>query len=101
MSMMWTLETALPVLQAVERICADRGAHCALGGSVLHKGGSEKDLDVFIYPHNKQGYEKDSLLTAFSKLLKWSGETQLHFQYDDKDVVQFFLKDKRIDVFFL
>src|SRR3954469_18790986 len=48
-----TLEDALPVVRWLETQLIPKGAHCSLGGSVLHKGFSEKDLDIFIYPHNE------------------------------------------------
>jgi hypothetical protein len=47
-----TLEQALPVIRGIEYELSSRGAHCALGGSVLHRGESEKDLDIFVYPRN-------------------------------------------------
>jgi len=47
-----TLEQALPIVRGIEYELASRGAHCALGGSVLHRGESAKDLDIFVYPRN-------------------------------------------------
>lgn len=47
-----TLEQALPVIRDIETKLIPHGAHCALGGSVLHRGESEKDLDIFVYPRN-------------------------------------------------
>lgn len=47
-----TLEQALPIIRGIECELSSRGAHCALGGSVLHRGESEKDLDIFVYPRN-------------------------------------------------
>lgn len=49
---MWTLEQALPVARAVEEFLkTECKAYLALGGSVLTKGVSKDDLDLFIYPH--------------------------------------------------
>ncbi len=47
-----TLEQALPFVRELETKLIPLGAHCALGGSVLHQGGSNKDLDIFVYPRN-------------------------------------------------
>lgn len=47
-----TLEQALPVVRDIETKLIPLGAHCALGGSVLHRGESHKDLDIFVYPRN-------------------------------------------------
>jgi hypothetical protein len=47
-----TLEEALPIVRDLEQKLIPLGAHCALGGSVLHRGVSTKDVDIFVYPHN-------------------------------------------------
>lgn len=47
----WTLETAAPVARMVEGVALDFGYHVALGGGVLYRGESEKDLDIFVYLH--------------------------------------------------
>jgi hypothetical protein len=49
-----TLEESLPFVRWLETQLIPRHAHCALGGSVLHRGWSEKDLDVIVYPHNQR-----------------------------------------------
>jgi hypothetical protein len=48
-----TPEAALPIVRSVEEKLIPLGAHCSLGGSVLHRGESTKDLDIFVYPHNQ------------------------------------------------
>lgn len=47
-----TLEAAVRVCQLVESVVAPLGAHCALTGGCLYRGGSSKDIDIIIYPHN-------------------------------------------------
>lgn len=47
-----TLDQALPVVRDIEAKLIPHGAHCSLGGSVLHRGESSKDLDIFVYPRN-------------------------------------------------
>ena len=48
----WTLETGVNFARKLELAIRDSGFHVALGGSVLHVGHSNKDLDLFVYPHN-------------------------------------------------
>jgi len=49
------LEDAIPFARWLEQQLIPRHAHCALAGSVLHAGSSEKDLDIIVYPHSKSG----------------------------------------------
>lgn len=103
----WTLGNGILFIQELEAFLCQRwkehknGAlvHCALGGSVLHKALSDKDLDIFIYPH-KFGYDPDEV----------AGELEVHystklipcdFQHDDKDVRKAYINNQRVDFFFL
>jgi len=49
-----TLDQALPFVRSLEQKLIPLGAHCALGGSVLHSGESNKDLDIFVYPNSQE-----------------------------------------------
>ena|SRR5690348_6488256 len=51
---MWDTGQAIKFCRALEEKTEAMGLHVAFGGSVLHKGYSEKDLDVFVYPHFKE-----------------------------------------------
>lgn len=105
---MWTLEQAMSVIEPLEPKLGNIGFHCALNGSVLYNGKSEKDLDLIIYPHTKvNGVTPDwdsakSLLKDYFgavKITDCGGVSQLR---DDKEVS--WLKTstgKRIDFFFL
>jgi len=42
---------AIEICNEIEKKLAPIGYHCGLTGSVLHKGGSNKDIDIIIYPH--------------------------------------------------
>jgi hypothetical protein len=103
----WTLDQGLQFVQALESFLCQRwqdhenGAlvHCALGGSVLHKGESEKDLDVFIYPH-QNGYDANEVVEALAK--HYSTELILcKFEYDNKIVFKAYINNQRVDFFFL
>ena len=47
---MWTLDTALPVVRALQFKALQFGYHIALGGGVLNKGQSDRDLDIVVMP---------------------------------------------------
>lgn len=49
--MSFTLQDGVDLIRIVEPILIEIGYHCALHGSVLYKGASEKDIDIIIYPH--------------------------------------------------
>jgi hypothetical protein len=53
----WTLTEALALVRDLEEhfstVADGERFHFALGGSVLHKGESKKDLDIFVYPRKK------------------------------------------------
>lgn len=105
--MMWTREEAFLVIERLEPIIAEAGAHVALGGSVLYRGTSEKDLDLFIYPHNKDANPWDTfklklLLKKFFRaetMNDCKGFSQIR---DSKEVAWLKTpKGKRVDFFFL
>lgn len=47
-----TLQEGIEIARIIEHAIGPAGYHCALGGSLLHHGESNKDADIFIYPHN-------------------------------------------------
>ncbi len=49
-----TLEESLGFVRWLEMQLVPQKAHCALAGSVLHRGWSEKDLDVIVYSHSER-----------------------------------------------
>lgn len=48
--MIWELEEAVELIQKLEGRVRPCNFHTCLGGSVLHKGFSNNDLDIFILP---------------------------------------------------
>jgi hypothetical protein len=100
---MWTRETAFQFLEPLEKFLADNGYHCALGGGVMYKGTSDKDLDVIVYPHNRDNcvlvdmlWERLRGFLSPRKAVKAGGSCR-----DSKDVRVFYVADRRIDFFFL
>lgn len=98
---MWTYQEALPVLKALEEKLIPIGAHASMGGSVLFKGESKKDLDVVIYPHNplRQPHENKIRKTIMDH---FGGE----WMEEDDDiyarlVLRLLTQGKRIDFFLM
>ena len=50
---MWEQDLAIELFRDLEPMLALVGWHAALGGSVMLKGRSAKDLDVVVYPHRR------------------------------------------------
>lgn len=102
----WTFEQGLEFVRkletAIKRIYSHY--HVALGGSVLHKGTSSKDLDVFIYPHKTNQADRkwlDKKLTEFGVEVNHNA-TEMHEVYgDSKEVLVCEYQGKRVDIFIL
>jgi len=109
MSALWTLEQGVSVARKMEKILIPLGCHCCLGGSVLHAGQSDKDLDIFIYPDKQAGFdgkakrseieakfieEKIAILASVPR--KDDGPV-----YWDKQVTIAEFNGRRIDLFFV
>ena len=63
----WTLEEGLRLVRALQPSTRQYGYHLALGGGVLNKGESEKDLDLYFLPLNNPKVAKDNP----EGLVKW------------------------------
>ena len=109
---MWTLLEALKIVRMLQPVIRPMGYHITLGGGVLNKGISKKDLDLFILRcNNTEREESFSVIVAVSKTLKQTREVltsrplrdspdygpdeDFHF----KQAYMFMLGDRRIDVF--
>jgi len=98
-----TLSLAVMIAKKVEEAIIPVGYHCALGGSVLHRGTSEKDVDIFIYPHCGRNLRPEDLRAAlksagFKPVFKW-GMTEN--STDTKEIECWDYNDVRIDFFFV
>lgn len=100
---MWTLDEGLVVARSLEPVAVAFGYHVALGGGVLLRGASEKDLDVMLYPHggdkivlNTLGFHNtlNAMFKDFSTASKYG---------PDHTVYRGYCRDtgKRVDFFFL
>lgn len=61
----WTLKEGLELIRALQGDCRPFGYHLCLGGGVLNKGESKKDIDLFFLPLDN-GKECEA-----QKLLAW------------------------------
>jgi len=100
---MWTRETAFQFLEPLEKFLAGNGYHCALAGGVMYKGTSDKDLDVIVYPHDRDNcilvdvlWERLRGFLSPLKSFNSKGSSR-----DSKDVRVFYVAGRRIDFFFL
>lgn len=96
---MWNQARGIAFANLIESICIQHGAHCMMGGSVLHRGYSSKDLDIIIYPHGKTPYRKSYLLfhiqlALWYKYRSWAEFDHYELMYDKKDVVGMFFDDR-------
>ncbi len=106
---MWNRLESLAVFESLEPIVAKLGYHCALAGSVLYRGHSDKDLDIILYPHNTEdGLSIDqlwgNLVGHFVPMEcgKCASGYAARSKRDDKQVRWMkFSNGKRIDFFFL
>lgn len=47
----YTTQDALDICVNLEPIMASIGYHCGIGGSLVYRGWSNKDIDIIIYTH--------------------------------------------------
>jgi hypothetical protein len=59
---MWTVIDGLHTCKEIEMIAKGYGYHVALGGSVMYRGSSMKDLDVIVYNHRRGTQDKEGFL---------------------------------------
>jgi hypothetical protein len=68
-----TLEQALEVSRIAESALAPLGYHVGLTGGCLFRGGSEKDIDLIVYPHDPQLVRPDGWEEIVEKALESVG----------------------------
>lgn len=101
---MITTEEGLSICRMIETLIKPLRAHCALTGSLLYRGDSEKDANVIIYSHDavNDPYDKQEILNALSPILQ-QPPYQTSANYFNKDVVILEIagtEPTRVDLFF-
>lgn len=110
--MKYTLNDAVTIAARLEPLIAKRfNLHLAIGGSCVYRGHSEKDIDVFIYPHNKNvvidrnaiwGWLESEGFTARIKQPSDDGQENDDFtQVPDVLVMDETATGKKVDFFFM
>jgi len=98
----WERYEALKLLSDIEPIAAEFGLHVGMCGSVLHKGGSNDDLDLVVFPlKTEKGYDFQGFQSRLEDLglFDWFNCSPYH-EEDKKTVFSCFLNYKqRIDWF--
>jgi hypothetical protein len=98
---LWTLEQGIELARRLELIAIKHNVHVALGGGVLHRGQSNKDVDIFVY-RRKTSYPFPGvavILRAFGTS-HWRPRPH-EYGGDSKEVWEAKLDGKRVDFFFL
>lgn len=103
--MMWTLPQAQALVHILFEEVYTLDYHLALGGSVLHDGESDHDLDLYFLPLN--GYKPgtgalyDHLLKVFKPLtpLRDSPDYKAGEPWHCKEALQGKYLRKRVDLF--
>lgn len=63
---MWNLDKSLKLIRALQETSKTFGFHIALGGGVLNKGESMKDLDLYFHP-----FANPDVPESYEKLISW------------------------------
>lgn len=97
---MWTLEEAVALVRQIQPTLHASRWHVALGGGVLNKGTSQKDLDLYFFPFDSNVRPVFGYLTFLwgnaSPLSRLENEYPKNAHFDS---MKFFPEGKRIDVF--
>lgn len=76
------LSEGLHLVRALQPECRQFGYHLCLGGGVLNKGQSEKDLDLYFLPMGTEPTKPAELIQLLDRL--WGKGTDLFKEYEQK-----------------
>lgn len=62
--MKYTIQDAVDAARLIEPELARRGLHVAIGGSLMYRGDSEKDIDLIVYSHNPRETLSQTVLAS-------------------------------------
>jgi len=103
----YTLNQAVHMCQYIEELFAP-DYHICLGGSCLHLGQSDKDMDIYIYPDSDQTLLGTDAKFIIERLMSVGAEIRnvwlgfrLERGYTNKPLVQIYLQGYPIDLFFI
>jgi hypothetical protein len=107
----WALDEALDLIRELEKQIKPIKYTSAMGGGVIFKGHSKKDLDIFLAPYNKTDKDYDKLVEILEKMgftrKKTKDEVHKGFNYgsekgkEHKHVEIWDYHGRRVDFFFV
>jgi len=107
----WKIDEAIELIRKLEIEIKPIKYTSSLGGGVLFKGESYKDLDIFIAPYNKTDKDYDALIKILENMgfirKKTKEEVHKGFEYcgdggkEHKHVEIWEYNGKRVDFFFV
>ena len=100
--MKWELIEGVTLVRRINEAVLDKGYCACLGGSVLYKGGSDKDLDVVMCPMKDTKAPHQLALGAIKDLLN-PKHVNVVARIEPEQKLVFSLKtqdDRRIEIFF-
>jgi len=71
--MIISLEQALDIARRAEEVLAPIGYHIGLTGGCLFRGGSDKDIDLIVYPHDPTAEKPEDWEGIVEAALKTAG----------------------------
>lgn len=93
---------AINIANKFQELLEPLGVHIALGGSCLHRGGSYKDIDLIVLPHNTTVYNLGEVLIKIENIIGNKLVLRDHLQYNDAKIVyKTTYSGLTIDLFFL
>lgn len=97
----WSLNEALALIHSIQPLLHKHQWHVALGGGVLNKGWSAKDVDLYVLPFGTEP-EKDGIPDVIPILTKLWGDYE-NIGYGSDAIFEYKIKfeimGKRADVF--
>ena len=103
----YTLDDAVKLARIFE-IAFKPDYHICLGGSCLHKGESQKDVDLYVYPYSEMVLESADSTFIINKIREIGGiinnvflRIDIQKGYVNKPLIQFTFKGYPIDLFFI
>lgn len=84
MAPMWNLDDSLSLVRALQSTVKQFGYHVALGGGVLNKGTSDKDVDLYFLPldNKKLPVLTDKLVNYLNNL--WGSPEVIGKEYEEE-----------------
>lgn len=83
----WTLDEGLNLIRALQPKTREFGYHLCLGGGVMNKGISEKDLDLYFLPLDNPTLAKANPQELINWLVTlWGDYSPIGKEYDPDDV---------------